>query len=280
MKSEGKEWPYWCAALAIFLACAAAVMFFFCEKPDRTYDCVILGDSIYAEKRDENPIAARIFGEGTKTVFNGAMGGTGMARSDEKRFPDERWDAFSMAELSKAIVSGDFSVQRQIVIEEPATEYFGDVTEELAKIDLSKTRILMLGFGMNDYQNGTPLEDPKDPVNEYTYAGALRSVLRSLKKEYPKLRIVLLTPTYSWYPDKEGNCETLDWGGGLLEDYVSALLKIGAELDVETIDLYHDLYETDSFENWSKYVRDGVHPNENGMELIADKIKTYLEEHP
>ena len=280
LKSERKEWPYWCAALLLLLGCAACVWALFEKRPDQVCDCIVLGDSIYAEKREENPVAYRVFDASAQTVFNGAFGGTSLARFDQERYPDERMDAYSLAELTKSIVSKDFCVQRQITVEIPATEYFDAVEGELEKIDFSKAKVLLIGYGMNDYQNGVPLDDPKDPMNEYTFGGALRSTVTTLKKAFPQLRMILLTPTYSWYLEKGKSCEELDWGGGLLEDYVLLELEIGAACGVETIDLYHGLYETDSFENWSKYTRDGVHPNEAGMERIAGAIKQYLEEHP
>jgi len=278
--SMKKEWPYWCAALGVFLLCAAAVWFFFWEKPEKGVKVVLLGDSIYAEKRATSPIADRLSKAFGWEIFNGAFGGTSLARSDQERWIDEKMDAYSLAAFSKAIVSKDFGVQRQIEIEIPATEYFDEVMTGLSRIDFDGVETLFIGYGMNDYQNGVPLETKGNPMNEYTYGGALRAVLKAFQKRWPKLRIILLTPTYSWYLEREMSCEELDYGGGVLEDYVNLEVQIGGEYGVEVIDLYHDLYPHEGFEDWNRYTRDGIHPNEDGLELITQRIKAYLEEHP
>ncbi|MBP5280918.1 MAG: SGNH/GDSL hydrolase family protein [Lachnospiraceae bacterium] len=280
-EKEGKiEWPYWCAALFVFLICGFATWFFFWEKPKESVKVVVLGDSIYAEMRTKGCIAERLSEAFGWEIYNGAFGGTSLARSDGERWIDERMDQYSMAAFSKAIVSKDFSVQRQIEIEIPATEYFDEVMTGLSQIDFDGVEMLLIGYGMNDYQNGVPLDDSVNPVNEYTYGGALRSVLRALQKTYPKLRIILLTPTYSWYENIGKSCEEADFGGGFLEGYVELEKKIAGEYGVEVIDLYHDLYPHENFEDWSQFTRDGIHPNEDGLREITQRIKTYLEDHP
>lgn len=279
-KEIKKEWPYWCAALAVFLLCACAIWFFFWEKPGKSVKVVLLGDSIYAENRTKSPIADRLSQRFGWEIFNGAFGGTSLARSDQERWSDEKMDAYSLAAFSKSIVSKDFSVQRQIEITIPATGYFGELLGELSQIDFGSVETILIGYGMNDYQNGVPLDDAGNPVNEYTFGGALRAVLGALQKTYPKVRIILLTPTYSWYLIREKSCEEADFGGGFLEGYVNMELQIGAEAGVEVIDLYHDLYPHESFDDWSKYTRDGIHPNEDGLELITRRIATYLEDNP
>ena len=279
LKSKGKEWPYWCAAFAAVLLFLGTFRCFYHREPSRFPKGLVLGDSIYAESRGGGSVSDRVSSALGKEIFNGALGGTSLARADEKRLPDERMDAYSMASLSKSLVSGDFGVQKQIKVEIPATEYYDEVLQGLTEIDFEGLEILFLGYGMNDYQNGTPLENPEDPFDEYTFGGALRSVLRALRKTWPELRIVLLTPTYSWYVDRGESCESLDFGGGTLREYVELEKKIGEEYGAEVIDLYGDLYPHETFEDWKEYTRDGVHPNEAGIERIAEKIASRLEEH-
>ena len=71
-------------------------------------------------------------------------------------------------------------------------------------------------------------------------------------------------------------CEETDNGGGVLEDYVNADLRLAEELDLEVIDVYHDLYPHEKWEDWKLYSRDGLHPNENGMKLLTEKIAEQL----
>ena len=73
-------------------------------------------------------------------------------------------------------------------------------------------------------------------------------------------------------------CETEDFGGGPLEDYVNAEIALARELDLEVIDLYHDFFPHEEWEDWRLYSKDGLHPNEAGREKIVLEIAEYLKE--
>lgn len=278
-KKRGTEICAWFLALVFF----GAGLFLWAglSKPggSKTPSGVLLGDSIYAE-REWKSITEMVEERTKKEIWNASLGGTAISRLDQERWMDRTMDNMSMVSLSKAILSGEFSVQKQARIQMPATEYFDRVIEEMSAWDFAKVRILFLGYGMNDYQNGAPLETEGNPTDEYSFGGALRRVLTDLGNAYPQLRLILLTPTYSWYLTQGQSCEERDWGGGYLEEYVELEMQIAGELGIEVLDLYHDVYPHEAFEDWKLVTVDGVHPNENGREMIADRIAAYLEEHP
>ena len=47
-------------------------------------------------------------------------------------------------------------------------------------------------------------------------------------------------------------------------------------LDVEVIDIYHDYYPHDNWDDLYLYTDDGLHPNEAGREKIAQTLADYL----
>lgn len=278
-KKRGKQLTEWCIVAFLF-----ALAIFFCRlalspKKEETPAMVLMGDSIYV-KWDEDSVVDILERSEEINVKALPMGGTSLARVDKERWMDLTMDSMSFAALSKAILSGDFSVQRQANIRIAATEYFGTVIDEMAGLDFSEVKVLFVGYGMNDYQNGVPLGRSEACLDEYTFGGALRQTLTDFRRQYPDLRIILLTPTYSWYLVQGETCEERDWGGGILEDYVELETQIAQEYGVELIDLYHGLYRHDAYEDWMAVTVDGVHPNETGKKLIADRIGSYLEEHP
>ena len=239
-------------------------------------DIVIFGDSVFGEIRDEYAVPAQLQKILGKSIYNGAFGGTCAARTEPERRLDYTRELFCLAELAKSVESGDFGVQQSAVMRESNTEYFGDVIDGLDAIDFSGVETILIQQGLNDYHAGVPLENPEEPYDERTFKGALRAAVRSFRRVNPKVRIVLITPTYTWYTVIGKTCEESDNGGGILEDYVNADLQLAEELDLEVIDVYHDFYPHESWEDWKLYSRDGLHPNEAGRELLTEKIAELL----
>ena len=90
------------------------------------------------------------------------------------------------------------------------------------------------------------------------------------------MRIVLVTPTYTWYLASGETCEEYNVGSGVQEDYINAEMELAQELGIEVIDVYHDVYPHEEWEDWRLYTVDGFHPNEAGRELLAGIIAEYL----
>ncbi len=246
------------------------------KEPVRTdYPVVILGDSVLGQCRDESSVAAQLEALLGQPVFNGAFGGTRMAMKSSGEY---NADLLNMVGLSKAIAADDFGVQQTVRSRKEVTSYFEDTIDELAQVDFANTEVLLLAFGVNDYHAGVPLENPKDPMDIYTYSGALREVLHTLQESYPDMRIVLVTPTYAWYIANDLTCEEYVIEGNVLEDFVEQELAIAAEFDVEVIDLYHDFYTHEKWEDWRTYTEDGLHPNEYGRTLLAEVLAKELAE--
>ncbi len=239
-------------------------------------DVVIFGDSVFGEIRDETAVPAMLQELLGKSVYNGAFGGTCAARTEPEKRLDYTKDAFSLAGLSKSIQAGDFGVQQSVIMRESNTDYFAEVIDGLDCIDFSRVEIFVIQQGINDYHAGVPIENAEEPYDERTFLGALRTAVRAFRSVNPKARIVLVTPIFTWYPQRGGTCEELDYGGGVLEDYVDAQLRLAEELDIEIIDVYHDFFPHERWEDWALYSRDGLHPNEAGRELLAEKIAERL----
>lgn len=249
------------------------------RKNTETYtpQIVVLGDSILGQVRDETAVSEQLSALLGKEVFNGAMGGTCASRVNREGRLAYSKDSLSFAMISRAALLEDFGWQQATRVRESATEYFPEVIDDLEKIDFSGVDILLVQYGLNDYHAGVPLDNPEDPYDPYTFAGALRSGLSAWRKAYPDLRILLLTSTYSWYEYAGETCEDKDEGGGVLEDYVNMEIQVAEEMDVEILDLYHGLYPHETWEDRKLYTGDGLHPNEAGRQLLAETIAEYLE---
>ena len=275
-KIQVKLIVYWITAAVMFII--LWWLTFPIRASDKVYEpqIVVLGDSIMGQVRDKTSVSEKLSVLTGKEIFNGALGGTCMSRINTERRIAYTKDSLSFAAISRAAALDDFGPQQTTVVRESATEYFPEVIDDLEKIDFSKVDILLVQYGVNDYHAGIPAENPEDPFDEYTFGGALRSAVAFWRENYPDIRIILLTPTYSWYDYDKLTCEEKDEGGGILEDYVNAEIRVAEEINVEIIDLYHDLYPHEVWDDEKIYTRDGLHPNEAGRQLLAETIAAYL----
>lgn len=240
---------------------------------------VVFGDSIAGEYREETSVTGLMSEALGEPVFNAALGGTCYSYTDTDRRLFYTKDCLNMVGLSQSVLADDFRIQKNARIRESVTEYFENTVEDLSFLDFTQVDTVFLSHGMNDYHGGVELVNEKDLYDPYTFTGAIRSSVANLKKANPDLRIILVTPTYSWYRAEGLTCEEYDPGGGVLEEYVEAEMALAEELGLECIDLYHDFYPHEKWEDWELYTNDGLHPNEAGRRMIAEKLTDYLEGH-
>lgn len=282
IEKNKKSILYWCISAVVFaLILAGIIAYRQAVMPKKqAVDIVTMGDSLLGQVQDETSVTASLSEMTGKTVLNGCLGGTTMSYVDLSRDGNNTYEMYSMVSFAKAIAAKDFGAQQTKRFLHHATEYFEDSIYRISTVDFEKNPVLFICHGLNDFHSRVPLDNAKDSYDEYSYAGAIRSIVRTLKKNYPGLRIIFMTPTYSWYPNTGLTCENMWTEGPVLEDYVDTLLKTCKELNVESIDLYHDFYDHNSFEDWSVYTWDGNHPNEAGREKIARAMADYLKENP
>lgn len=260
------------------IAVAVFVVLLVLTFPDRQstltrthYPVVIMGDSIMGQSRGETSVAEQLEGLLDVPVYNGAFGGTCLSVQEDSK-TNYTADLMNMVGLSKAIVADDFGVQQTARSRREITDYYAPVVDEMECVDFDRVEVLVLAFGVNDYHAGVALDNASYPMDETTFGGALRSVISTLQGKYPDMRIVLATPTYAWYRGKNLTCEEYERGGLYLEEYVTKELAIAEEMGVEVVDLYHDVYPHEKWEDWEIYTEDGLHPNESGRALLAELL--------
>ncbi len=273
----------------IYGICGILLMGIFCpwllgaRRPkDLQAQVLFMGDSIMGQCRDETSIPWLVAERMGVPVVNGDFGGTTMSLQNREGRDAYYWDGLSFSQLAKAFAAQDLGGQQTIRTKNYVTMHFGDIVDELDRVNFSSVGTLVVCYGMNDYTTGSPIRNPEDSEDAYTMEGAMRTGIRYLRQRYPKLRIVFVSPTYCWwFTDREGSvvdfCENHDFGGGHLEEYVEAQRKVARECGVEFLDLYHGYYPNEKLEDWRLYTEDGIHPNEAGRQKIAETLAAYLQ---
>lgn len=208
-------------------------------------------------------------------VYDVGFGGCRMEISND---PNINYiNPFSMVSLADAIASDapdKWSTQDASVSSFAANRVVRLRLDILKSIDFSNVDIVTIAYGTNGLEN--PIDNPNNPLDTYSYAGAARYAVRTLLEKYPHLRIVFLTPVYRWYSATSDDGDTHAVNGHTLLQRVTKLLEVGNEVKLPTIDLYHTLginkYNYTGYFGDEDESADGTHLNSFGREQMGLRI--------
>ena len=238
---------------------------------------VNFGDSIFGNFKAPVDISSYLADLTGAAVYNVGFGGCRMSQH-----PAEQYNAFSMYNLAYAIVNNDWTLQDQTMARTdwtPHNTYAGHLAA-LKTIDFNTVDIITISYGTNDFAGSSPLfsNDPKDIVS---FAGGLRTSIELIQTAYPHIEIVLCTPTYRFWIDKENNTYLYDSNthrinGRKLADFVQTTKDIAQEYNLLCIDNYNGCGITAANRSECFPENDGTHPNETGRKMIAQYMATVL----
>lgn len=162
---------------------------------------------------------------------------------------------------------GGSRIARQIVPTKGITRH--DLTFELRAdiMDRDADAVVVFG-GTNDYGHGDAPFGDLDSEDIYTFCGAVNSLITKLEKDFPKSKIVFMTPIHR---RNETNPSKPD--SKTLEDYVKAILTICKKRGISVIDLF-EINPLDPED--SDLVPDGLHPSDAGHAVMAKVIAEEL----
>lgn len=127
--------------------------------------------------------------------------------------------------------------------------------------------------GTNDYGHGKALlGDVKDDTS-YTFYGGINVLLEYLIKTYGKSKIGVVLPIRRFNDHIKNQSNGVD-----LKRYVDIEKEVCDKFGIKTLDLYSDCLPAPLVDTGDKYTTDGVHPNDLGHTLIAEKVSRFIKE--
>lgn len=135
--------------------------------------------------------------------------------------------------------------------------------------DLNLADTVTILVGTNDFKLNVPIGDITDgSYDESTFTGAYQTLIEKIKDENPDSKVFLITPLQRNNDDYDIN--TVNEAGHKLVDYADRVKELGEKYDYEVIDLYSNSEIT--MDTLDKYTVDGLHPNNEGFEVLASEI--------
>ena len=149
-------------------------------------------------------------------------------------------------------------------------DFISRVDEIPADIDC----IVIMG-GTNDYMHGDAELGCSSDRDEYTFYGALHSLLSKVCKRFPSAKKVFMTPPH--FVEDVSPEHTHINKGHYFSEYLYAMKEVCGFYNIRVLDL-HSLSGLDSKneENKKEFYSDNVHLNDNGYKRIAERLEDYL----
>lgn len=238
---------------------------------------LMLGNSPLSDDRDSEDGLANMIAEHTgANVINCAVSDSYMAavqfpyRSDQ-----DPLDAYTPYWLSTLTITDSIKYYyegAEIEMGESLPPEAGEVVETLTTLDMSTVDVVVFMYDGTDYLLGHGMYTDDNPKDILTYAGNLEASIDLFQKNFPHIRIIVMSPAYAFGVDENGNYISSDihtYGQHFLSTYFNAEMLSCYNRGVTFVD---NLYGTINEDNASEYLTDNIHLNLEGRKLMADRL--------
>lgn len=142
--------------------------------------------------------------------------------------------------------------------------------------------IIVVYGGINDYIHGDAPVGEMGDRTPATFCGAVYFLMNLLRTEYADKTVVFMSPARCYFnevssdspstrPQKRADAMPV-------LGYVNIIKETAKQFDIPVLDLYHDLgIDPNDPEDRAKYTADGLHFNDAGHQILAAKLKAFLE---
>ena len=205
------------------------------------------------------------------TVYDCAFPDSSAACKYATYDPTYTKDHFNLYYVIECFRNNEFTAISSIAGDEPDPRFM-DSVNVMKTVDMDKVDIIVIMYDSTDYNMGTPSDNPDNPYDVTAFTGGLRISIDNIKKTWPYIRVIVMSPTYAQAIDEDGNLyngTTKDWGNGTLNHYLVKEADAVMDCGVSFIDNY---YGTINEDNYQEYMTDYMRYNDAGREKLADRL--------
>ena len=149
-------------------------------------------------------------------------------------------------------------------------------------MDTNADMVIVYG-GVNDYIHGDAPFGEIGDTTQSTFCGGVYFLMNYLRENYGDKPIIFLTPARCFLRHEVDDLipsvhAAKRVPGKPLKDYADAISETAKQFDIKVLDLYNDLgVDPHIPEQFEKYTTDGLHFNNDGHALMAEKLKAFIE---
>lgn len=245
---------------------------------------VAFGNAPFADDRDSEDNLANLIADLTgTTVYNCSVADSYMV--------NEQWiydhtlspmDAYSFYFLSLLATGGDMGdiytrAEDTLKLLNKYPEGADYAYETLTTLDFNTVDAIVIMYDATDYYMAHNIFNGEYRTDITSFAGALEAGIEAFQNTYPHIRIIVLSPTYAFAVNENGDYVSSDQYTYGTQDVLSTYsIKQCAACVFRNVTFVDNLYGTITEDNAKKYLEDHVHLNVKGRQLVAERFEYAL----
>ena len=243
---------------------------------------VLFGNAPFADDRDSSDSLANLIAKETDAnVYNCSISGSYLAAQELNFDPTvaamDAYCLYWLVSLATGAPIDNYYVQAAEQLGDKTPADAEEVINTLKTLDFNTIDTVAIMYDATDYLLGNPMYNDDNPTDPTQFTGNLEASLDVLQSLYPQIRIIVMSPTYAYAVDENGDYVSSDMyiynNRDVLSTYV---IKECYSANVHSVSFMDNLYGSITEDNAKEYLTDNLHLNVKGRKLIAKRFEYFL----
>ena len=243
---------------------------------------VVFGNAPFADDRGSSDnLASLIAKETGATVYNCSISGSYLAAQhtnfDPTLAPMDAYCLYWLVNLAAGVPLDGYYNDAAEALGDKTPPEAEEVVNTLKTLDFNTIDTVAIMYDATDYLLGNAMYNDDNPTDPTQFTGNLEASIEILQRLYPQIRIIVMSPTYAYAIDEDGNYVSSDIyiynGRDVLSTYV---IKECYSSNLHSVSFMDNLYGSITEDNAKEYLTDNLHLNVKGRKLIAKRFEYFL----
>ena len=243
---------------------------------------VLFGNAPFADDRDSSDSLANLIAKETgANVYNCSISGSYLAAQELNFDPTvaamDAYCLYWLVNLATGAPIDNYYVQAAEQLGDKTPADAEEVINTLKTLDFNTIDTVAIMYDATDYLLGNPMYNDDNPTDPTQFTGNLEASLDVLQSLYPQIRIIVMSPTYAYAVDENGDYVSSDMyiynNRDVLSTYV---IKECYSANLHSVSFMDNLYGSITEDTAKEYLTDNLHLNVKGRKLIAKRFEYFL----
>lgn len=243
---------------------------------------VVFGNAPFADDRDSSDNLANLIAKETgANVYNCSISGSYLAAQqlnyDPTLAPMDAYCLYWLVNLAAGVPLDGYYEDAAAALGDKTPPEAAEVINTLKTLDFNTIDTIAIMYDATDYLCGNAMYSDDNPTDPTQFTGNLEASIEVLQNYYPQIRIIVMSPTYAYAVDEDGNYVSSDIyiynNRDVLSTYV---IKECYSANIHSVSFMDNLYGSITEDNADEYLVDNLHLNVKGRKLIAKRFEYFL----